>query len=120
VQRASTYMSRELVSPKPRGWLCLSLALLFLYNPFLATPALGNGLCVHHSMSNRATVGASELQHFTAKERHILEAQVDGLTEEPLFSSVMVQQRFEAPNPEHRPPQTFWAANLWFRPPPIS
>src|SRR5215831_6006488 len=46
-------------------WVCLILAILLLYNPFFAVPHSGSSLEIGHRASHRATVGASELQHFS-------------------------------------------------------
>jgi len=51
------------------AWVCLLLVLLLLYNPFLMAPGSDGGLNVRHPASNRATVGSSELQHFTSAAR---------------------------------------------------
>src|SRR5271165_5685736 len=48
---------------------CIVLALLFLYNPYLVGPCASGSLNVEHPASHRATVGSSELQHFTAPDR---------------------------------------------------
>jgi hypothetical protein len=45
--------------------VCVALAVLFLYNPFLAITSSSNVLNIHHSLSYRATVASSELQHFS-------------------------------------------------------
>jgi hypothetical protein len=50
---------------KARIFVCLTLAILFLYNPFLGMASSGDGLNIRCSASHRATVGASELQHFS-------------------------------------------------------
>jgi hypothetical protein len=49
---------------KHQAWLCLLLANLFLYNPFLAGADCFGGLNLCHPPSNRATIGSSELQQF--------------------------------------------------------
>jgi len=109
------------VAPRLRAWLCLFLAALFLYNPFLTAPAAGAGLHLRHSHSNRATVGASELQQFTtAKERQSFEAQAEELNEGKSFAAPSLQERLTTPCSDVPAPQAFWAANLWFRPPPLA
>ncbi|HEV7510377.1 MAG TPA: hypothetical protein VGO27_01690 [Candidatus Acidoferrum sp.] len=45
--------------------VCLALAVLFLYHPYLAVTPSSNVLNIHHTLSYRATVGSSELQHFS-------------------------------------------------------
>lgn len=46
----------------PQALACLLLVLFLLYNPFLAAASSPFGLNIHHRASNRATIGASELQ----------------------------------------------------------
>jgi hypothetical protein len=99
--------------------LCLLLAVLFLYNPFLAVPANGSGLQVRHSVSNRATLGASELQHFTAKERHVFPPESGCLIGDLLFGNTPVLEMGTFGSTETRLPKVAWPVNLWFRPPPI-
>lgn len=109
-----------LVLARPRAWLCLLLAVLFLYNPFLAAPSVGAGLHVQRTSSNRATVGASELQHFTAKERRVSEAPARAVTNTLPLPDTSVREFFATPKFETRVPQLLWSASLWFRPPPIA
>jgi hypothetical protein len=101
--------------------LCLLLAALFLYNPFLTAPAADAGLHLRHSHSNRATVGASELQQFTpAKERQAFEAQAEERNDGVSFAVPPPEERLATACSEVPAPQAFWAANLWFRPPPLA
>src|SRR5271163_3675702 len=63
--RDSRRFAKWRVAPKWQIGICLLLVALIIYNPYLAGAESGAGLCVRHSASNRATVGASELQHFS-------------------------------------------------------
>src|SRR4029077_9232412 len=65
LMRLSTPSRERSVVPRWHAWVCLCLALLLLYNPYLAAPSSARGLNVRHPASNRATVGASELQSFS-------------------------------------------------------
>jgi hypothetical protein len=107
------------VAPKWQIGICLLLVALIIYNPYLAGAESGAGLCVRHSASNRATVGASELQHFSPIDgRSILATaalalfqQFDGLlsiASEPHEGGV--EEVFLAAQ--------YLPASLWFRPPP--
>jgi hypothetical protein len=109
---------RELNVSRWQAILCLLLALLFLYNPFMTAPSSGLGLNLRHSASHRATVGSSELQQFTATERHAPTIQMDGLIREVLLVKPLVFKRFATLDLEVRSPQNVLPANLWFRPPP--
>ena len=100
-------------------WVCLVLATLLLYNPFFAVPHSGNVLEFGHRASHRATVGASELQHFSP---------IDGWG--PLTAIDTGRATVVLPLPE--PSAQFFVAlllvphlsqelfgpGLWFRPPP--
>jgi len=100
--------------------VCLFLAALLLYNPFFFVPHSGNGLAISHQASHRATVGASELQHFSP---------IDGWGSQPAVNSgtpavVLPQpevsaQFFFALPPAPQFSQKFFGSGLWFRPPPV-
>ncbi len=105
--------------PRWRFWVCLCLALLLLYNPYLASPSSARGLNVRHPASNRATVGASELQSFSPADGQ------DKLSRDavsvilPLASFHEVSsQVFELFPQVVSPSQQFFGSSLWFRPPP--
>ena len=108
-------------SAVPRWHLGVSffLALFLLYNPYMAAPNWAGGLNVRHPASNRGTVGASELQHFSpAGGRDQLSTHATP-TVEPLASLPAVSsQPFELVSQVVSPPQQFFGSSLWFRPPP--
>ena len=104
--------------PARYAWLCVLLAALFLYNPFVAAPSSGLGLNVRHSASHRATVGASELQQFRASERHAPVVRMEALVGEILLVQAVEFERVAAPDAEVRTPLKVLPASLWFRPPP--
>ena len=104
---------------RSRAVVCLLLVGLLLYNPFLSFIHSSTGLSVHHLPRYRATVGASELRHFSpvsrgVAERVLLEAST-GETDtssngqdSPLAPD-LTRDRVIAPD---------YSSNLWFRPPP--
>lgn len=104
---------------KHRVWLCLLLASLFLYNPFLAGRDSFDGLNLRHPPSNRATIGSSELLQFRV---------ADGRSTFAIPEAASIE--FHPPLPDHPlavsegpaedilPAQQFLCASLWFRPPP--
>ncbi len=105
----------------PRVFLCLLLAGLFLYNPFLGTPNYFGELNLRHPARNRATVGASELQQFkVADEGSKIKVPVSAAAQTPLA----LPDRAESPAhlflEQITPPKQFLSASLWFRPPPAS
>lgn len=105
----------------PRLCLCLLLAALFLYNPFLATPTYFAGLNLRHPARNRATVGASELQQFkVADEGSKIKIPIRAEAESPLALPDPAESLPRLFLEEVFPPQQFLNASLWFRPPPAS
>jgi hypothetical protein len=99
--------------------VCLTLAVLFLYNPYITVTPSSSVLNVHHTLSYRATVGSSELQHFSPTDaRKILALSVATVLSwldspaSPILSRVSVVFV--------RPACAFdvVCADLWFRPPP--
>jgi hypothetical protein len=102
-----------------RAWACVVLALLFLYNPFVSTPAMGSGLDVRHPASHRATVGSSELQHFspTSKVAVVAVPEID-TGEFTLEAPVVFAVSFPPFQNELLPSQPIPSASQWFRPPP--
>ncbi len=103
------------------GWrlcLCVLLVGLIVYNPFLALHGTAGSSCYEKLASNRATIGSSELQHFTpvSNPDELAEVSVEVIATEPA-----VQVRAHQPGliqPEVAPAQPERFASLWFRPPP--
>jgi hypothetical protein len=95
------------------------LALFLLYNPYMAAPSSAGGLNVRHPASNRATVGASELQHFSpADGRDQLSTHATAAVEPPASFPEVSSQAFELVPQVVSPTQQFLGSSLWFRPPP--
>jgi hypothetical protein len=102
-----------------RVCVCLLLVFFLLYNPFGALRSSASGLNVGHPASHRATVGASELQHFSF---------VDGQDPLSIYDSAAVATFMFCPDVSARslqclpqvlsPQQQFFGSSLWFRPPP--
>ncbi len=102
-----------------RGWVCLLLALLMLYNPFAASLSSANALNFRHPPSNRATVGASELQHYSfANGRDSLTAHDNAAQESSVLPAGITSQSFELFPRASSLLQQIFGASLWFRPPP--
>ncbi len=99
--------------------VCLTLAILFLYNPFLGMASPGNGLNIRHTDSHRATVGASELQHFSpTSARKIFAVPVAtllGWLVSPVTSAARTLVENKTPSYFVDP---LLCADLCFRPPP--
>lgn len=102
-------------------WICILLALFLLYNPFFGMPHSGSSLEVCHPASHRATVGASEMQHFTPTDGWgcFLTADV-AQTEISAALPIPVAETSPVSFLVVRLPQQFFGPGLWFRPPPAS
>lgn len=101
------------------SWVCLVLATLLLYNPFFALPHSGNSLEIGHRASHRATVGASELQHFSPIDgRGALPAIDAGAIIVVLSLTELSARFFLALLPIPHFSRQFFGPGLWFRPPP--
>jgi hypothetical protein len=100
--------------------VCFSVLLigLVLYNPFLALASHTEGLTYQALARHRATVGASEMQHFTPvqKDAAPFEATVEGIYLE------LVVEKTEFPSHafhvELLPQRPELTTSVWFRPPP--
>ncbi len=101
------------------GFLCLLLAVLLLYNPFAALLHSSNTATVHHLARHRATVGASELQHYSPVSNQIT-AQVSVSETSFAIPAAAIQGEFLPPIflevPRISPGDL--CSSLWFRPPP--
>lgn len=118
---SSSHMKGIIVRLGRRQWICLLLGLFLLYNPFFGTPHSGSGLEVCHPASHRATVGASEMQHFTPTDGWgcFLTAPV-AQTEIAVALPIPVAETLPVSFLLVRLPQQFFGPGLWFRPPPAS
>lgn len=115
----STHSPERSALPRWHAGVCFCLALFLLYNPYLAAPGSTNGLNVRHPASNRATVGASELQHFSpadGKDKLAMPAIVPA--EHYLSIPGFSFQALDFLSQVVSPAQQFFGSNLWFRPPP--
>jgi hypothetical protein len=101
------------------GAVCFALALLFLYNPYLSVTPSSNVLNFHHSLSYRATVGSSELQHFSppnARKIFALSVAVVLSWLDSPANPVVSGMAEVSPHPAR--PFLVVCSDLWFRPPP--
>jgi hypothetical protein len=102
--------------------LCLLLAALVVYNPYLSATDSSVGLCVRHSASFRATLGASELQHFTPQGsgRALAATAALVLAHFPQFPLPESRERHSGVTQRVALPAQALPASLWFRPPPAA
>ena len=115
----STFTSPVGGKRRPR-WparVCVLLIGLLLYNPFAALTTASDGLSYQALARHRASVGASEMQHF---------APVKAVTGQPDVTVAGQKGDLPAPREEarlqsgrvHLPPLLEGMTSLWFRPPP--
>src|SRR5258706_15149861 len=103
-----------------RVWTCVLLAALILYNPFAALCLSHGTIEVHTLQRNRASVGASELQHFSPVQEDIQQADLNlesNREEVPVPGGSYVARGFER---EVEVPQSDIEFKVWSRPPPLA
>ena len=102
--------------------VCLLLAVLSLYNPYLAATSGSAGFGFCHAASYRATVGASELEHFSpTNNRDLLSTPLCATLETlvcPIALSAGPQTRTWPVTRVRALPLWLLPPSLCFRPPP--
>lgn len=117
--KSSSHCGGTIVNLRQYRWVGLVLATLLLYNPFFALPHSGNSLEVGHRASNRATIAASELQHFSPIDGWGAQPAIDAGAIVVVLPLTELSARFFLvlpPIPHFS--QQFFGPGLWFRPPP--
>lgn len=103
-----------------RAVVCAALAVLFLYNPFLAALNAHGHLSVCQPERHRATIGSSELEQFAQPSG--MAVPLPEVEVAKMFLQVEAPEVQLAPNDvvreEGAPPRTGFSQSLWFRPPP--
>ena len=105
-----------------RPWLsglCMFLALLLLYNPFIAIYCSHSQTSLHTPQRNRASVGSSELQHFTPVQQEQTQqsdVNVEAGREQVSAPAESFADRSFAREEELSQPDL--VASVWSRPPP--
>ena len=112
---------RQIDAIMRRPWqngLCVLLAVLLLYNPFMAIYCSHSHSSMHTPQRNRATVGSSELQHYGFVQHEIQTA--DLAAEESGETVAAPAQIYAAYKFEQEPgvTQPDPVSRLWSRPPP--
>jgi hypothetical protein len=100
-------------------WVCVLLAALILYNPFAALCFSHGPIEVHTLQRNRATVGASELQHFSPVQDNTKQADLNlevSREEVAAPAESYVARGFER---EIEISQSDIVSRVWSRPPPL-
>ena len=105
---------------RSRIWVCVLLAVLVLYNPFVALYYSHDTIEVHTLQRNRASVGASELQHFSPVQEDIQQADMDldsNREEVAAPAGSYLARGFER---EVEVPPSGIVFKVWSRPPPLA
>jgi hypothetical protein len=105
--------------PGWRGWICVALIGLILYNPFAALCGANDGFCYDRLARNRASVGASELQHFSPVSNSVTQTEPDLDVPATDLLQVVQEESQTTDLQEVFPPQTELVAQLWNKPPPL-
>ena len=101
--------------------LCVLLAVLFFYNPFVALTSSAGELAYHSLARNRATVGASELQQFSPqKSLHVVPELFFLSFADSVFRPLQHTWRSAHFAQPSIVPLAKVPSNLWFRPPPVA
>src|ERR1700751_3994247 len=103
--------------PAWRAWVCVLLVGLLLYNPFLAFASASHGRGYQALTRHRASVGASEMQHFAPVQGEKAPADVRVAAErsgrpDPQKGGLLTR------GPEPLPLFVEGMTSHWFRPPP--
>jgi hypothetical protein len=101
-----------------RAWICVLLIAFILYNPFLGLTSASNGLAYNALARHRASVGASELQHYAPVKIETAQADVNV---EPFHDELVPAPQDETRlicEPGHLPLLMEGMTSIWFRPPP--
>jgi hypothetical protein len=101
-----------------RVWVCVLLAFLILYNPFTANMRSGDASAVRGLARHRATVGASELQHFTGSPDQTQQTDVNLQENHEGFASFIAEYQPQSIERDVEVPQPDSISRVWSRPPP--
>jgi hypothetical protein len=114
----STFTSPVGGKRRPR-WparVCVLLIGLLLYNPFAALTTASDGLSYQALARHRASVGASEMQHFAPVKAE--SAHVDVSVRTPTGELPAPREEARLDGGRVHLPLLEGMASLWFRPPP--
>jgi hypothetical protein len=103
---------------RSRVWVCVLLCFLILYNPFTANMRSGDASAVRGPERHRATVGASELQHFTASSDQTQQTDVNLQENQERFAALIAKYQPQSFERDVEVPQPDSISRVWSRPPP--
>ena len=113
------------VSLRPTYWLppwrvclCVFLIVLVVYNPFAALNGPSGNLSYDQLARNRASVGASELQHFSPVSNPGVQSDLDVDARAAVLIRCIQEHQPCRDQREEFPLEPAMLAEIWFRPPP--
>ena len=112
------FSTRKKALPDWQVGLCLLLIGLMLYNPFASLWAAGDGFCYDRLARNRATVGASELQHFSPVTNSNAQMELDVDVPSTDLMQLVREEHWSFNPQELFSPSAEIFTHLWSRPPP--
>jgi len=101
-----------------QAFLCFALVALMLYNPFLGLWGSNDGVCYDRLARNRATVGASELQHFSPVSNAGAQSELDVDLPSTGLLQIVCEELLRPDVQEVFSPQSEFFAQFWNKPPP--
>jgi len=113
-----TLRTRRGRSPNWQRGLCIALVAFMLYNPFAGLWSANHGLSYDRLARNRATVGASELQHFSPITNATAQTEADVNLPSGDLLPVVREQRPHIDLEVVFTPIEEFLTQLWNRPPP--
>jgi len=112
------FSNRGTIQPGWHGWLCILLIGLMLYNPFAGLIGSSDRLSYDRMARNRATIGASELQHFSPVPTPSSQTELDVDVPSVDLMRVVRGERTSSDLPEAFPAPAEVFRQFWNRPPP--
>ena len=104
--------------PRWRACLCLFLIVLVVYNPFATLNGSSGNLSYDKLARNRASVGASELQHFSPVMNPGVQSDLDVDSRGAELIRCDQENQPGRDQREMTPSEPAMLAGVWFRPPP--
>ena len=101
-----------------RASICALLIGLVVYNPFAALTSASNGFAYQALARHRASVGASEMQHFAPVKPETAQPDVTVATEKGELPAPRGEEARLECGRVHLPLLLEGMTSLWFRPPP--
>jgi hypothetical protein len=112
--------NRRTLRPAWHAWVCVLVIGLVLYNPFVGLFHAGDTLSYEKLARNRATLGSSELQHFSPVPDSTVQPDADVEKAERNVAELANTKQVQRGIVQHEalPQPAELLTGVWFRPPP--